>query len=151
MAHLLSEITIRNFKSIRVETFELTAYTPLVGYNNAGKSNILEAIKWLLRKNGLAENSFNNQSNPVEMEGKITGITAEILGQLPENQRTSIQPYLFVESLYIKRVQATPCVPAAQIRLFVKDPANIGTANEWRLNPIGLDQALQALDRKSVV
>lgn len=145
MAHLLSEITIRNFKSIRVETFELTAYTPLVGYNNAGKSNILEAIKWLLRKNGLAENSFNNQSNPVEMEGKITGITAEILGQLPENQRTSIQPYLFVESLYIKRVQATPCVPAAQIRLFVKDPANIGTANEWRLNPIGLDQALQAL------
>ena len=46
MSHILTEINISNFKSISSESFELTEFTPLVGYNNAGKSNILEAIKW---------------------------------------------------------------------------------------------------------
>ena len=145
MSHVLSEISIRNFKSIRSEAFELSSFTPLVGYNNAGKSNILEAIKWLLRKTSLTESSFYNRTLPVEMEGKISGISAVILGHLPDNQRTSIEPYLFSDALYIKRIQATPGLSVSQIRLLVRDPANIGTTNEWHLNPIGLDQALQAL------
>lgn len=145
MTHILSEITIRNFKSIRNETFELSAFTPLVGYNNAGKSNMLEAIKWLLRKTALSDSSFHDTALPVEMEGVISGITQAILDQLPENQRTSIQPFLIGDSLSIKRVQPQPNVGVAQIRLLVKDPANIGTANEWRANPTGLDQAIQAL------
>lgn len=145
MTHILSEITIRNFKSIRNETFELSAFTPLVGYNNARKSNMLEAIKWLLRKTALSDSSFHDNSLSVEMEGVISGITQAILDQLPENQRTSIQPFLIADSLSIKRVQPQPNVGVAQIRLLVKDPANIGTANEWRANPTGLDQAIQAL------
>lgn len=145
MTHILSEITIRNFKSIINETFELSVFTPLVGYNNAGKSNILEAIKWLLRKKSLSDSSFHDNALPVEMEGIISGITQAILDQLPENQRASIQPFLIGDSLSIKRVQPQPNVGVAQIRLFVKDPANIGTANEWRVNPTGLDQAIQAL------
>lgn len=145
MTHILSEITIRNFKSIRNETFELSEFTPLVGYNNAGKSNMLEAIKWLLRKTALSDSSFHDTALPVEMEGVISGITQAILDQLPENQRTSIQPFLFGDSLSIKRVQPQPNVGVAQIRLLVKDPANIGPANEWRANPTGLDQAIQAL------
>ncbi len=145
MAHILSEISIRNFKSISNETFELSAFTPLVGYNNAGKSNMLEAIKWLLRKTALSDASFYNTALPVEMEGVISGITQVIFDQLPENQRTSIQPFLIGDSLAIKRVQPQPNVGVAQIRLQVKDPASIGTANEWRVNPTGLDQAIQAL------
>ena len=145
MTHLLSGISIRNFKSIQSETFELSDFTPLVGYNNAGKSNILEAIKWLLRKTALSDTDFNNTAQPVEMEGEISGITATILGQLPTNQQTSISPYLFSESLFIKRVQLSPNIGVANIQLLVKDPANIGTASEWRANPTGLDQAIQAL------
>lgn len=145
MTHILSEITIRNFKSIRNETFELSAFTPLIGYNNAGKSNMLEAIKWLLRKTALSDSSFHDTALPVEMEGVISGITQAILDQLPENQRTSIQPFIIGDLLSIKRVQPQPNVGVAQIRLLVKDPANIGTANEWRANPTGLDQAIQAL------
>jgi len=143
--HLLSKITIKNFKSIKNQAFELSAFTPMVGYNNAGKSNILEAIKWLLRKSSLAEASFNDTSQPVEIEGVISGISQTILDQLPENQKTAIQPFLATDSISIKRIQQQPNVAVAQIRLLVKDPANIGTANEWRANPTGLDQALQAL------
>jgi len=145
MTHILSEITIRNFKSIRNETLELSAFTPLVGYNNAGKSNMLEAIKWLLRRTALSDSSFFDTTQPVEIEGVITGITTVILDQLPENQQTAIQPFLDGEKLSIKRIQPQPNVAVAQIRLLVKDPANIGTANEWRANPTGLDQAIQAL------
>ncbi|MGV8946118.1 MAG: ATP-dependent nuclease [Lutibacter sp.] len=145
MTHLLSEVSIKNFKSIIDESFELSAFTPLVGYNNAGKSNMLEAIKWLLRKSALSETAFYDKTQAVEMEGRISGISETILEQLPDNQRASIEPFLFTDSLYIKRVQAQPSIPVGQIRLLVKDPANIGNANEWRANPTGLDQALQAL------
>lgn len=145
MTHLLSEITIRNFKSIPNETFELSDFTPLVGYNNAGKSNILVAIKWLLRKTSLSETDFNDTTQPVEMEGEISGISTTILGQLPINQQTSISPFLISDSLFIKRIQLTPNAGVANIRLLVKDPVNIGTANEWKANPTGLDQAIQAL------
>ena len=145
MSHILTEINISNFKSISSESFELTEFTPLVGYNNAGKSNILEAIKWLLRKKSLVESDFYDTIQPIEIEGKISGITTIILGQLPENQRNSIQPFLISDSLSIKRIQSSPSVPVGQIKLFVKDPANIGNPNEWRANPTGLDQALQAL------
>ena len=143
--HILSEITIKNFKSIKNQAFELSAFTPMVGYNNAGKSNILEAIKWLLRKTSLTESSFNDANHPVEIEGVISGISQSILEQLPENQLTAIQPYLTIGTISIKRIQQQPNIGVAQIRLLVKDPANIGTASEWRSNPTGLDQALQAL------
>jgi hypothetical protein len=49
------------------------------------------------------------------------------------------------DSLSIKRVQPQPNGGVAQVKLLVKDPANIGTSNEWRANPTGIDQALQAL------
>ncbi len=145
MTHILSVIRIRNFKSIQNETFELSDFTPLVGYNNAGKSNILEAIAWLLRKTSLSDSDFNDTSQPVEMEGEISGITTDILDQLSTNQQTAISPFLNSESIVIKRVQPSPNAGVSNIRLFVKDPSNIGTTNEWRANPTGLDQAIQSL------
>lgn len=145
MTHILSEIAILNFKSIKSEAFELSEFTPLVGYNNAGKSNILEAIKWLLRKSSLTENAFNDCSKAIEIEGKISGISEEILSRLPANQKSSIEPYLFSDSLHIKRIQTTPGLAVGQIKLLVKDPLKVGTPEEWRSNPTGLDQALQAL------
>jgi|GEM_PF-4055624 AAA15 family ATPase/GTPase len=42
--HRLSQVRIQNYKSIKDLDLKLTDYTPLVGYNNAGKSNILEAM-----------------------------------------------------------------------------------------------------------
>jgi energy-coupling factor transporter ATP-binding protein EcfA2 len=145
MTHLLSEITIKNFKSIKSETFELSAFTPLVGYNNAGKSNILEAIKWVLRSGSLPETAFHDRSVAVEMEGKISGISSTILGQLPANQQTAIQPYLFTDTLQIKRRQDQPNAGVRSISLLVRDPANIGNVNEWRSAPTGLPQALEVL------
>lgn len=60
--HQLKEITVKNYRSIKLETFALSDYTALIGYNNAGKTNILSACNWLLVNSSLSENDFNNQN-----------------------------------------------------------------------------------------
>ncbi|TCD46812.1 DUF2813 domain-containing protein [Chlorobium sp. N1] len=46
--HFLSHISISNFRSCQHVSFDLAAFTPFVGYNNAGKSNLLAAIRWFI-------------------------------------------------------------------------------------------------------
>ena len=139
--HYLSSITIKNFKSIRDFTFLLTNYTPLVGYNNAGKSNILEAIKWLLNKSSLDKSYFNRENEGIEISGRIEGITEEILNQLPTAQRNSITPYIIDGKLDIKRIQQTPSLSTRNINIEVKKIDE----DEWVANPNGLDAAMKSL------
>jgi putative ATP-dependent endonuclease of OLD family len=142
MGHIISKIHIENFKSIRNQEFELSNFTPLVGYNNAGKSNILEAIKWVLRKSSLSTSYFNNIAQPITIVAKIDGITDDILDNIEQTHRARIEPFLQNETLTIKRVQETPGQTVAQIRLMVLDP-NDGIT--WQNNPAGIDNAIKDL------
>lgn len=142
MGHLISKIHIENFKSIKNQEFELSAFTPLVGYNNAGKSNILEAIKWVLRKTSLSSSHFNDVAQPITMIAKIEGITIEILDNIDQAHRMRIEPFLLNETLTIKRIQETPGQSVPQIKLMVLDP-NDGIT--WQNNPAGIDNAIKDL------
>ena len=142
MGHIISKIQIENFKSIKNQDFELSNFTPLVGYNNAGKSNILEAIKWTLRKTSLNTSAFNDPSQPIIMVATIQGITDDILDNIDQTHRTRIEPFLLNNCLTIKRVQDTPNQSVAQIKLFVLDPADGVT---WQNNPTGIDNAVKDL------
>ncbi len=142
MGHLISKIQIENFKSIRIQEFELSRFTPLVGYNNAGKSNILEAIKWVLRKNSLGASCFYDISQPISMTAIIEGITEDILENIDPIHRARILPFLINDTLHIKRIQDTPGQGVAQIRLMVLDP-NDGIT--WQNNPAGIDNAIKDL------
>ena len=141
MSHKLTTVKIENFKSIKTIEFELSEYTPLVGYNNAGKSNILEAIKWVLRKSSLKITDFNDPNNSVIMTAKIEGISQAILDNLNDNHRQRIEPFLNSESLTIRRTQLVPNATAAQIRLEVLNP----TDGQWQNNPTGIDNAIKDL------
>lgn len=141
MSHKLTTLEIQNFKSIIAIEFELSEYSPLVGYNNAGKSNILEAIKWVLRKSSLKTTDFNDVNNPVIMTAKIDGISEAILDNLNATHRQRIEPFLDSESLTIRRTQSTPNATAAQIRLEVLNP----TDGQWQNNPTGIDNAIKDL------
>ena len=46
--HKITEVAIRNFKSCRETVLKLESFTALVGYNNAGKSNLLKCIDALV-------------------------------------------------------------------------------------------------------
>src|SRR5690554_5991101 len=142
MGHIISKINIQNFKSIINQEFELSNFTPLVGYNNAGKSNILEAIKWVLRKTSLSSSYFNDLAHPIVVSASIDGISEEILDNIDQAHRARIEPFLNNGTLTIKRIQTTPGQTVAQIQLQVLDPNNNVT---WQNNPAGIDNAIKDL------
>ena len=137
MSHKLTKIEIHNFRSIRIIDCELSEYSPVVGYNNAGKTNILEAIKWVLRKSLLKATDFHDPNLPVEITATIDGITETILENL--NQKEKIEPFLHSNSLRIKRTQDPDATKVGQIRLEVLDPAD----RQWK--PLAIDNAIKDL------
>ncbi|GAA0700718.1 hypothetical protein GCM10009104_32240 [Marinobacterium maritimum] len=141
MSHILSEVEIKNYKSCNGTTLKLCSYTPFVGYNNAGKSNCLSAIQWLLRKSSLSDGDFYDSSKPVEVSAVIEGVTQEIIDQMPDRQQRSIAPYINSETIKIKRTQSLPNAKVAEIKLSVWDE----TQQDWVLNPTGIDNAVSIL------
>ncbi len=141
MPHQLSKVIIKNYKSCRETELKLLSYTPLVGYNNAGKSNALSAIQWLLRKSSLKTEDYFDPEMPIEVIGIIDGISTELLNEMPAKQKASIKKYINSEQLQIKRVQEKPNAKAAEIRISVWNKQN----GEWILNPTGIDNAISAL------
>lgn len=141
MSALLEMVEIRNYKSCKETKIQLEQFTPLIGYNNSGKSNIISAIQWLLRKSVLDEGSFNDTERPLEVIGRVVGVSEEALSVLTAEQQQRIRPYIDNEVLTIKRVQPSPGGKAADIKLHVLNPAN----SQWVANPTGIDNAISSL------
>lgn len=144
MSHYISSITIKNYKSIKEQTFELAQFTPLVGYNNAGKTNIITALIWLLKKSTLPIECFYNTKEPVELIGVIEGINDNVLSALASNHQKNIKKYISEERLVIKRTQYQPGDSTSKIKLEVKEVAE-DAKKEWADNPTGIDNAVKAL------
>lgn len=141
MPILLESIVATNFRSITSMELLLSAYTPLIGYNNCGKTNAISAIQWLLRKTTLSKADFNDPSISVEVTGKVSGIDQEAIGAMPPKQQAQIQPYIVNGQLNIKRTQPTPTSRASDITLSILSPAT----HAWMANPTGIDNALSVL------
>lgn len=134
----LSEVGINNFCSCESVHMPLGNFNPIVGYNNSGKSNILRAINWLLRKTVLSSRMFFDVNEAITVEGIIEDVNLQLL---PPNQQQAVAVYINGTSLKIRRRQNAPNCPAAQIRI---DVFNYQT-NAWVDNPAGLDNALAVL------
>ena len=134
----LEKIKINNFCSCQSVELELDGYSPIVGYNNSGKSNILKAINWLLKKSVLSQSNFFDTNIAITVEGEISNVNIELL---PPNQQQAVAQYLNNNLLKFRRRQDTPQTTAAQIRVDVYD----FNANDWVPNPAGLDNALAVL------
>jgi predicted ATP-dependent endonuclease of OLD family len=141
LKHTISKLTIKNFRSCINAEFKFSAYTPLVGYNNAGKSNILSALQWLLKKSTLSEKDFNDQKLPVEVIGEVTGLAADLLDKMPSNQKIALEKFIVNETLIIRRLQDSPTTKATDIKLTVWDEA----ISDWSKNPTGLDNAISSI------
>ncbi|MDA3911050.1 MAG: AAA family ATPase [Bacteroidales bacterium] len=140
MTHLISEISIKNYKSIIDETFDLSPFTPLVGYNNAGKSNMLEAIKWFLRSNTLTESDFNDVKKPVEVIARIDGVSEDIINSLEAKHKKKIEKFVIDTSMTVKVSQEEPNQKRTDIKTDL-----LNADGEWEINPNGIQQAITAL------
>ena len=149
--HRLSYITIANYRSCKQVALTLDDFTPIVGYNNAGKSNILNAIEWFLEPSALTPSDFNDPAQPIILSGIINGITEAILKKMPENHQKAITPYWNAGGVTLRRTMAKPGA-ASTAKLEVR---NLGIKDEkaddaWTLNPAGIPQALKALFPESI-
>lgn len=139
MAASISALEVRNYRSCRELSVALSAYTPIVGRNNCGKSNLVAALSWLVRKSNLGQEDFNDPDQAVEVVGSLSSITDADLDALPEpKHRVAIAKYVRDETLHLRRVQTSA---EAKPKLTVKDP----DTGAWEDLPTGIEAALSAL------
>lgn len=146
--HKIDWVRIRNFRSCLDTKVLLENYSPLVGPNNAGKSNILKALKWCLRPSGLLDKDFTDPTLKVSVTAKINGVTQQLLDSLEENHRASISPYVRGDAFYIRMEQSTPGSSKTLRKLYVSTGDNSITDDDlwtWKPNPSGLPEALQII------
>lgn len=141
--HHIFEVRIQNFKSISDGLFPLSHYTPLVGYNNAGKTNIIRAIGWIIKRSSLSAEDFHSTSQPVVVEAEVSGITEDVLDAIGNAHRGRIEPLIDDGRIRIRRTQTIPGQSATAIRFEVLRSEN--GQDEWVVNPAGIDAAISAL------
>ncbi|MBN8411433.1 ATP-dependent nuclease [Halomonas litopenaei] len=143
--HRVSCIHIENFRACRNVTLPLDSYTPLVGQNNAGKSTILEAIRWVLKPSNLKSSDFYDEDKPVSVAACIDGIDSEVLDRIPHDRhRQAIEPYCRDGRLWI-RVTAANTRSKDQEVWSVDECPQDGVPEHWQAYPTGLPQAVSAL------
>jgi predicted ATP-dependent endonuclease of OLD family len=135
----IKEISITNFRSIRSERFELLPLTILVGKNDVGKSNLLEAIRVLFEGTATSVDSedFYDPAVPLEIVAVLAGVQ-EHLTLCDERNRPKIDQRIDANGLLtIRRVAGSPRKLGS---IEVRDPSSgeFGT-------PTGIDAAMKPL------
>lgn len=138
--HRLKRVLLKNFRSCVAFEADLSEFTALVGYNNAGKSNVLGAIRWAVKGGALTASDFNDLRQPVSVEFDVDGITSELMEGMAETHRRRVSPYCPDGVLRLRRIQAAPGGGARAAVLEVRKPEG-----EWQTNPTGIPEALDAL------
>lgn len=100
---LLSEVYIKNYRSIEELTLKLGKCSIIVGKNNSGKSNILKAIDLVLGEKyiKLTKNDFYNMDENREIKIKLTftNLTSEEIGKIQNNITYGIKGVISAEDL----------------------------------------------------
>lgn len=138
-----TSLTVENFRSIRRLTVDVPNLAVLIGRNNAGKSNILQALRFLLdgATKDLSEEDFYcgraGRSERMHVEATVSGMDEDALGLLEEKHRGKI----------------SACVEAAQIRIrktATRTPdREVGKIEIWETakgawgTPTGIDAAFK--------
>lgn len=140
MSHYLRKIRIKNYRSIKEVELLVDPYSPLIGANNAGKSNILNAIQWFAKAEKLESGHFNDPAQPVEVEGEIVGVTEEILASLASTHGDRLRPFVKDGILRVRRRMDAPgAASAAKLEIFKPE------TGEFEVNPTGIPAAIQTL------
>lgn len=147
----LVSVTIRNLRSIVHETFPLSDFTALIGYNNAGKTNILMGSRWLLSRYSLPINYFNNPEFPVEVEGLIEGLVPELLEKLEPQVSAALKPWIKNSRIVVMRRQRIPGETPEHMEFCAMRPRSDRHEldqqydREWVIRPPGLEDAIHQL------
>ena len=113
----LDEIHIKNFRSCRDVKLTLDECTPMVGSNNAGKSNILAAIEWFFDPTSLQESDFRDTTSDVSVEVTLARIEDQQLDEIPDKQQGKVKEYIKDGQLRLRRTQKSAGSKKSSIQL----------------------------------
>jgi len=84
----LAQLTLRNFRSIKEETFMFQSLSVLIGQNNAGKSNVLDAVSILLEgtSKDVTPQEFFSPDNDFAIEGVFSDIAEHLEALSPQHK-----------------------------------------------------------------
>jgi predicted ATP-dependent endonuclease of OLD family len=140
--HRIAEMEINNYRSCKKTKIKFEPFTPLVGYNNAGKSNILKCIDALVRGKAQSLPNFYDPTQPIEIIALLEGLNEPALAHLSGPQRTSLEPYIENGTLSIRFYQQTPGTGKNAVTMGIRSPSKL--QDEWS-NPNALPQAITTL------
>lgn len=143
----LQKVEIQNFRSCKSLEVQLSSFSPLVGYNNAGKSNIMDAICWVLHHGALDEGDFYDPDEPVMVTAYVEGVSEKVLDGLSEIRRERIEPFVRDDGhCRFRRYQPDPNGTKGNIELeayrFSPDEEE---EQEWADSTKGLNTTIQTL------
>lgn len=138
----LGEIKIKNFRSIKDLSFLCSDIIAFVGYNNAGKSNCLRAIRWALSMEKLDENDFCqlSQDDP-EVEFNLKDVTLDKVERLVINDDKKISKIeeMIVDGEIRLKIRATKVDGKIEQKLYYYKNG------DWKPNPAGVSNALRCI------
>jgi len=136
----LPQLTLHNFRSIKEETFGFQSLSVLSGQNNAGKSNVLDAIAMLLEgtSEDVTQEEFYNRENDFILESKFSGVT-EYLDILDPRHRPRIEECIGDDgTITVRRVGSAAGQTLSSIQILNPVTGVFGT-------PTGIDAALKQI------
>jgi energy-coupling factor transporter ATP-binding protein EcfA2 len=136
----LDRIDISNFKSLKQAHFEPGAFGCLVGENNAGKSSVMQAIVYALKRPVLPESLFYDPTLPVVFTLRFSGVTPAHLLRLEPEPRERIARHIREESLTL-RIRSVPGEKAV-VRVDERVPREIRFTEEGITAAIGGQRGL---------
>lgn len=121
MSVIIKELEIKNFRSCIDTKVILNNYSALIGYNNAGKSNLILAIKFLLEgtiKTFNYSSNANNLEQPIEISGTFENIKEHFLELLDPDHANKLRPFILDEKLKFKRTTFITDKQKIEVKLF---------------------------------
>ncbi|WP_368485115.1 ATP-dependent endonuclease [Pseudoalteromonas sp. SD03] len=133
----ITKVTINNFRSIESAVFDFNDFNVFVGQNNAGKTNLFEAVEWFFK--GLPKGKSlidlypnRNTSKEISVEIEFEGAQHGAENMRNETNKTKILNVLDgSNTLSVKRTSGEPSKRTLTIR-----------GVELAKNPAGFDKAL---------
>ncbi len=97
---LLPRLIVKNFRSIRDEEFIFDDFTILIGRNNTGKTNVLQAVAILLEgtAKSIDESDYWDESKPIVLECDFHNVD-KYLGLCSDKNRTKVQNMLKADGI----------------------------------------------------
>lgn len=142
----IEKVRIVNYRSCKDLELNLNNYSVIVGYNNAGKSNAMSAIQWLINPTVLGKEDFYDSGNDIEVYAVIDGITEEVLKSISPEHAVKISPFIVSQKMMMKRVMDHTALTKRGISWsFSKDIGKEFSQADWVSNPTGIDNAIHKL------